>query len=133
MSGVRSTLGAWKEDSVVECKGCHTWQHKNHNNCPKCGASLVDRYVNMKEEYSITDPSNQNALDQRKERIRTLTCFCVDRYYDPYLNQLPPASVMSRKLLADMGEKLSSSTIIKHLKLMGWEKVDNNSGWRKLE
>ena len=96
-SGVRSTFGAWKKDSVVECKGCHTWQHKNHNSCPKCGTSLVERY------------------------------------YDPHLDLLPPASVMSRRLFEDVGERLSSSTIIKHLKMMGWVKIENNSGWRKLE
>lgn len=133
-SGVRSTFGAWKKDSVVECKGCHTWQHKNHNSCPKCGTSLVERCVDRRAEYMRTiDTSSQNALDLRKERVRSLALLCVEKYYDPYLDLLPPASVMSRKLFEDVGEKLSSSTIIKHLKLMGWVKVDNNSGWRKLE
>ena len=134
MHGVRSTMGAWKADSVVECRKCHSWQHKHLNTCPKCGATLIERSSEIiKRNYGNIDVSAaaQKSAEIKKDRTVSLTLLCVANYYNPYTEMLPPASVMSQRLYDDNGEKLSASSIIKTLKLMGWEKVDNNAGWRK--
>ena len=119
---------------MVECKKCHTWQHKHLSTCPKCGTVLMERPIEIiKRAGGVcnVEAASKKSAEIKKNRTISLTMLCVTKYLDPYTEMLPPASIMSTRLREDEGESISASSIIKTLKLMGWEKVDNNAGWRK--
>lgn len=121
-------------DDLIECMGCHTWQHTKYNPyCPKCGRRFPTERDLIEAKKARTNElrrkSAQEQADKSKERSKGLTMLCISKYEID--GELPPASVMSRCLYLETGTLISSTTMISWLKKLGWVRMKR--GWKKEE